>query len=319
MLRARDLRVAFDGVTALDIDELQLRRRRITVVLGPNGAGKTTLLRALAGLVASASASLTLEREGESRPLSMGDVAYAFQRPVLLRGSVRHNLELALRMRLVPAEERARRLDAVVADLGLEPLLERSSHTLSGGEAQRVNLARAIALEGVVTLLDEPLSGLDEGARAHLVTRLPELLRPAIERGVVVLVTHSLAEAHRLADDLLLLTAGRVHASGSLAEVMAAPEDEASARLLGFTVHRSDGELFAVPPGGWFLDAASSSDTLTVKRVVELPGVTRVAGTAAGASIDVALPAGTPPPSVGDRLGVRVGAGARVALAQAEK
>ncbi len=315
MLRARDLRVTFDGVTALDIDELQLRRRRITVVLGPNGAGKTTLLRALAGLVTHASTTLSLEHEDGARPLATGDVAYAFQRPVLLRGSVRHNLELALRLRSVPAKERARRLDAVVADLGLVSLLERSSHALSGGEAQRVNLARAIALQGVVTLLDEPLSGLDEGARAHLVTRLPELLRPAIERGVVVLVTHSLAEAHRLADDLLLLAAGRVRASGSLAEVMAAPQDEASARLLGFTVHRSDGELFAVPPGGWYPDTDAPSVTLTVKRVVELPGVTRVAGTVAGALIDVALPAGASPPSVGDRLGVRIGEGARVALA----
>jgi ABC-type nitrate/sulfonate/bicarbonate transport system ATPase subunit len=315
MLRARALRVAFEGVVALDIDELVLRRGRITVVLGPNGSGKTTLLRALSGLVRPASARVELEREGRARPLSPSDVAYAFQRPVLLRGSVRHNLELALALRSVPAAARPHRLEAVVADLGLGALLDRPGHALSGGEAQRVNLARAIALEGAVTLLDEPLSALDGTSRAHLAARLPVLLRPAIERGLVVLVTHSLEEAQRLADDLLLLVAGRVRAIGPLREVMAAPATEADARLLGLSVHRRDGESFAVPPGGWNLEREAPSAELTVTRVVELPGVTHVVGDVAGSTIDMSLPAGMRAPTVGERLGVAIAPGARVTFA----
>lgn len=171
------LRFSRERRLVLDIPRLLLPGGRVTAVFGPNGSGKTTLLRLLAGLERPQAGGIRVGGEvvgdaGERARL----VAFAFQEPVFLRRTVRRNLDLAMRLRQVPSAERALRLAEVADECGIAPLLDRPAWTLSGGEARRAELARALALRAPVTLLDEPLAGIDRIARTHLLDDLPRLL-----------------------------------------------------------------------------------------------------------------------------------------------
>jgi hypothetical protein len=124
--------------------------------------------------------------------------------------------------------------------------LGRDAHRLSGGEAQRANLARTLGARAPVTLLDEPLSGLDAAARASLLTDLPALLRQFTATTIVV--THDRDEAMRLAGDLVILIDGRVEAAGEKSAIFRAPPSVASAQFLGYTLLPGEGGVTAIAP-----------------------------------------------------------------------
>jgi ABC-type sugar transport system ATPase subunit len=194
-----DVAVSRAGRMVLDVPSLVLPTGTTTAVFGPNGSGKTTLLRVVAGLDGAGHGTVRIGgaevgRQDGGPPRT----AMAFQEQVFVGGSVRRNLSLALELRGVPREERAGRIAEAAAELGIEAVLDRPARQLSGGEAQRVNLARALALRAPVTLLDEPLSGIDRVARTQLLDDLPRLL--ATFASTTILVTHDREEAFRLAD-----------------------------------------------------------------------------------------------------------------------
>jgi ABC-type sugar transport system ATPase subunit len=246
----QDLRFARNGRTVLDIPDLRFPAGSTTALFGPNGSGKTTLLRLIAGLERPAAGKVTIGATPvRSSPSSRRGVAFAFQQAVFVGASVRENLDLALRLRDVPPADREWRIEEVARECGIEPVLDRPARQLSGGEAQRANLARALALRAPVTLLDEPLAGIDRLARLQLLDDLPRLLTTFA--ATTVLVTHDREEAFRLADYLVLLVAGRVRAAGPKAEVYNRPPDRETAELLGYTVLTVGGRPVAVPVGGW--------------------------------------------------------------------
>jgi ABC-type sugar transport system ATPase subunit len=312
--------VTLEGVTivrggrpVLDIPALSFLSGTTTAVFGPNGSGKTTLLRVVGGLERPRSGTVRIGGEAPNRPDGAAPRhAFAFQEQVFLGGTVRRNLDLALELHHVPLDERLVRVAEVSGECGISAVLDRSARQLSVGEAQRVNLARALALRAPVTLLDEPLSGIDRLARTHLLDDLPRLL--ATFATTTILVTHDREEAFRLADHLVILVDGRVRAAGSKGAVYRDPRDAVVAALLGYTILPHAGGCIAVPPGGLRLGAAAAPTfTLHVERVVDMGDHPHVVGRVGDVRVDIRLGPSEALPAQGER--VRVGATAFVALA----
>jgi len=301
-----DLTVVKNGVPVVQIPGLRFPTGSTTAVFGPNGSGKTTLLRAIAGLEQTSSGQVrvggvSIGREPRARRL----VGMAFQRAVFLRGTVGQNLDLALRLREVPPAERQSRIEEAARECGLVDLLNRSARHLSAGEGQRVNLARVLALRPAVTLLDEPLAGVDRIARIQLLTELPGLLARFTQ--TTILVTHDREEAFRLADRLVILIEGKVKAAGTKTAVYAHPPDRAAAELLGYTVVSVDDTLLAVPAGGFKPGDGSPGFTLAVERVIEVGNHFHVVGKIHNDRIDMRLPPGAELPTPGANLRVHAG------------
>ena len=284
----------------VDVPDLLFAEGRVTALLGPNGSGKTTLLRLLAGLERPLAGRVLVG--GKPTTAARSSVAYAFQEAVFLSGSLRANLDLALRLRGLSPDERRSRLAEAATACGVVNLLDRPANRLSGGEAQRANLARALSLRAPLTLLDEPLAGFDERGRGQMLEELPALLRRFA--GTTVLVTHDRDEALRLAGDLVLLREGRVRASGPGRDVFAAPPDPETAAFLGYTLIPTDAGLAGVAPGGLRPGPGDFMLTLQVEEVVDLVTSVEVVGRGNGERIAVAFPPDLPPPGPGERVTV---------------
>ena len=198
------------------------RAGEVVVLLGPNGAGKSTLLAGLAGLLPLSSGRV--ERRGR--------VATALQAPALAKRSARANVEAALRWWGVARAERRERAIAALEAIGAGPLAARPAAALSGGEARRVHLARVLALEPDVVLLDEPFAGLDAPTRADLLLDAASTLRDGSRTTIVVV--HDRLEAWALADRVLVMLDGRIAAEGSPSEVFGDPPTPEVATFVGF-------------------------------------------------------------------------------------
>ena len=188
-----------DGVS------LTLERGPRTIVLGPNGAGKSVLLRLCHGLLQPTSGRI--EWNAPELPGAPRRQAMVFQRPVLLRRSARRNVTYALKLAGIHGEEREARATEALRKVGLDALGERYARTLSGGEQQRLALARVWALQPEILFLDEPTASLDPGA-AHEVENVIAAMHAAGTK--IVMVTHNLGQAHRLGDEVLFLHQGRL-------------------------------------------------------------------------------------------------------------
>jgi tungstate transport system ATP-binding protein len=202
VLEARDVTVVLGGVRALDGLTLTLEPGLRTVVLGPNGAGKSVLLRTLHGLIKPSSG--TVEWGGRGSPPTKQ--AMVFQRPVMLRRSALANIRYALAVNGVPEPERTRLASSALARVGLSTIAQRPARVLSGGEQQRLALARAWALNPEILFLDEPTASLDPGASAEIERVIASI---AAEGTRIVMTTHNLGQARRLADEIVFIHAGR--------------------------------------------------------------------------------------------------------------
>jgi ABC-type sulfate/molybdate transport systems ATPase subunit len=222
VLVARSVAVPRADVDVVHDVELQVRTGEVLAVLGPNGAGKSTLLGALAGLLPLSRG--TVERRGR--------VATALQAPALARRSARANVEAALGWWGVSRAERRERAIAALEAIGAGALAERPAASLSGGEARRVHLARVLALEPDVLLLDEPFAGLDAPTRADLLYDTASTVRS--QRRATVVVVHDRAEAWALADRVIVMLDGRIAADGPPAEVFPNPPTPEVAAFVGF-------------------------------------------------------------------------------------
>jgi tungstate transport system ATP-binding protein len=233
-ISCRDLRVHAGRRELLHVRELHVPAGRTLAVLGPNGAGKSTLLRAL-GLLSThhTTGVVLLDGRPVTRPQMRAAAAAVLQRPILRRGTVLANAASGLRFRGVPRTEATRRAHRWLQVLDVGHLATRDARTLSGGEAQRVSIARALAVEPAVLLLDEPFTGLDAATRSDLVADLRAALQG--RSTTTVLVTHDRHEAHALAEDTALLISGTIRQHGRTADVLDDPVDLDTARLLGYT------------------------------------------------------------------------------------
>ena len=190
-----------------------------TAILGPNGAGKSTLLNIAMGLVRPTKGAVSWGGRSDPAPLRR---AIVFQSPVMLRRSVRGNILFALEQAGVMHTERETRLQELLASVGLVGLGERPARHLSGGEQKRVALARALARDPDLLLLDEPTADLDPAAARAV----EEIIAAAAARGVkILMVSHDAAQVRRLAGEVHFLVRGRLRESASATRFFS---DEAS-------------------------------------------------------------------------------------------
>jgi tungstate transport system ATP-binding protein len=228
---ATDLPIVFSGgtivagnVTILDDISLTLAAGPPTMLIGPNGSGKTTLLRAAMGLLPLTRGELTW---GGRESASGARRAIVFQRPAMLRRSAAGNIRYALDAADQPSH--AERIAELLAQVGLDGMGNRPARRLSGGEQQRLALARALARDPAVLLLDEPAASLDPAATKAI----EDIVRAVSARGVkVVMSTHDLGQARRLAGDVVLLHRGRLIEQAAAQEFFARPKTNEARKFI---------------------------------------------------------------------------------------
>lgn len=207
---------------------LTLQGRGITIVLGPNGAGKTSLLRAMHGLdrLRSGSVSWAVPTEAARKRQ-----AFVFQTPILMRRSVRDCIAFPLTLAGHSRRDARQQASAMAERVGLAGHLDQPAQSLSGGERQKMAIARALVCAPQVLFLDEPCANLDGRSTAEI----EAILLAAREGGTrIVMATHNVGQARRLADDVLFVHRGLLHESGPAAGFFSNPQTpEARAHLQG--------------------------------------------------------------------------------------
>ena len=204
-LQITNLQIAKRGNLLLNNVSLKIESTDVTIILGPNGAGKSLLLRAAHGLEAINKG--TIKWNAYNPEPQQAWRSYIFQKPVLLRRSVRANLEYVLSLHDVNKSDYNSLIKVALEQTGLSNIAERNARVLSGGEQQRLNIARAWVLQPKVMLLDEPTAELDPSGTA-VIERLIETI--AQQGTKIIMTTHDLGQAHRLANDILFLHQGKL-------------------------------------------------------------------------------------------------------------
>lgn len=222
-------KVCFETAGQYLIDHVScvLEAQPYTMVLGPNGAGKSLLLRLCHGLIQASNGSIRWH--GMDVHVARRYQAMVFQRPVLLRRSVAANISYALRLHGMPRRQRQTLVHEALQEAGLGDLAGRSARLLSGGEQQRLALARARVLKPQVLLLDEPTASLDPAATRAVETLLEQISKSGIK---IIMTTHDLGQARRLADEVLFLHRGQLLEHGPAAEFFSRPKSKEAAAFL---------------------------------------------------------------------------------------
>lgn len=256
-LQLQGISKAYADVHALANFHLTLTESQIVALLGPSGCGKTTLLRIIAGLETADSGHITLDGHMISKlPTHRRGFGLMFQDYALFpHMNVSDNIAFGLQSHHLSADATRQQIHEALALVGLEGFEQRDVNELSGGEQQRVALARSLAPRPRLLMLDEPLGSLDRTLREQLMADLHTILKRV---GVTALyVTHDQQEAFAIADQIILMQAGRVVQIGSPEEVYQRPANKWAARFLGLTnllaghveAHQSDSIRITSPIG----------------------------------------------------------------------
>lgn len=233
VLEARGLQRRYGDRRVVDVESLDVMAGEIVALLGENGSGKSTLFRLLLSLEPADAGTVTIN----------GNAAGVFQRPYLFDGTVADNLEYGLRARGAVPGERQRALREITAAFGLTDLLEQPVHRLSGGEARRVALLRALVLQPDILILDEPTANLDAPVKQQLRNDLLRLAR-AHARSVLI-ITHDPTDAFGFADRIAVMENGRIVQTGSPNELLTDPASSFVASFSGADL-LLDGSVIAV-------------------------------------------------------------------------
>ena len=227
MIEIRNLLIRRGGRNTLEIDSLDIQRGETLTVIGPNGSGKSTLLLALAHLLKPARGDIQFDGKSVNRWNDLEyrrKISFVFQAPLLMDMTVEQNVALGLKFRGVSKEETHERVGRWIEALGIESLSKRRASQLSGGEAQRVSLARAFVLEPELLLLDEPFAALDPPTHARLLDDLSDILKQ--DHRTAVFVTHNLSEAAKLSHRIAVVVGGVLRQVGTAKQIKSQPADE---------------------------------------------------------------------------------------------
>jgi len=197
----------YDEKLVLDIEELEIEKGKITGIIGPNGSGKSTLLNIIAGLDRKYSGTVTYDRQVINKDI-YSKMTLVSQKPYLFRRKVYDNIAYPLKIRNMDKTEIKKRISEVISRLEIEELKDKKAHLLSGGESQKVSLARALVFKPELLLLDEPTSNIDPESIKVLER---EVVKFNKETGAtIIIVTHNLEQSDRICDNIVYLERGRV-------------------------------------------------------------------------------------------------------------
>lgn len=234
LISLKNYRVYRQNKLALEIDSLELSEGERVAIIGPNGSGKTTLLLALGKIIPGKGEfrynNISINKRSELLSFRR-NLALVFQKSYLLNTSVTRNIASGLRFRHADKLNRERLISEYLEKMGIAHLAKRNSRSLSGGEAQRVNLARALVLEPALFLMDEPFSALDPQGGKALLHDLSIALRNS--KTTLVIATHSRDEALALADRILVMENGHIIQDGDPENILNSPKNEFTASFGG--------------------------------------------------------------------------------------
>lgn len=219
------LQKSYDGRQVLDIDRGVIKSGSRTAIIGPNGAGKSTLLKILAGLESADSGSIFYDNSSE---FPQTDITMVFQKPYLISSTVEKNIAYPMKLRGYSDNEIEQRINELTEELGLTSFRKQKSWKLSGGETQKVALARALSFKPKLLLLDEPTANVDPYTTAEI----EKMLVAASEYATIVLITHNLAQAKRVCDMAMMLHEGKLIESGSCSKMLTSPEMKETRRFV---------------------------------------------------------------------------------------
>jgi len=229
ILELRNVSKSYGEIRAIRNVSLKVRERETLAILGPNGAGKTTLLKIMAGLLQPDS-GIILYR---GKPIDGVDqlrrrVTMVFQMSVMFNTSVYGNVAYGLRVRGLPRREIDDKVRDVLRLVGLEGFEDRKAKELSGGEQQKVALARALAIQPEILLLDEPTSNLDSPSAASI----EQILSQIKHRTSIVLTTHNIFQARRLAERIIFMSSGVIVEDSPAEEFFRQPKSVEAAKFI---------------------------------------------------------------------------------------
>ena len=219
------LQKSYDGRKVLDISKGFIKSGSRTAIIGPNGAGKSTLLKILAGLESPDSGSISYD---DSAEFPQADITMVFQKPYLISSTVEKNIAYPMKLRGYSDNEIEQRINELTEELSLTSFRKQKSWKLSGGETQKVALARALSFKPKLLLLDEPTANVDPYTTAEI----EKMLIAASEYATIVLITHNLAQAKRVCDMAMMLHEGKLIESGSCSKMLTSPEMKETRRFI---------------------------------------------------------------------------------------
>jgi len=219
------LQKSYDGRKVLDIEKGIIKSGSRTAIIGPNGAGKSTLLKILAGLESADSGSLSYDGSAEFPQM---DATMVFQKPYLISTTVEKNIAYPMKLRGFSDDEIEKRVTELTEELGLTSFRKQKAWKLSGGETQKVALARALSFKPKLLLLDEPTANVDPYTTAEI----EKMLVKASEYSTIVLITHNLAQAKRVCNEAMMMHEGKVIEFGLCEEVLLRPSSTETRRFV---------------------------------------------------------------------------------------
>ncbi|SCY61980.1 ABC transporter ATP-binding protein [Alkaliphilus peptidifermentans] len=221
-IKVSGLTKVYNNKQVLNIPKLEIEKGSLLGIIGPNGAGKSTLVKIIGGIETSTSGLVLFDGKPINSNLYQ-NMTMVFQKPYLLRGSVFYNIAYPLRIRKVEEEEISRRVEKILDEMDLVEIRNQKSWTLSGGEAQKVALARAIIFNPSLLILDEPTANIDPSSIAIM----EKIIKKSNQENgtTVIIVTHNLQQANRICKDVGFMYRGELIEIGSKEKVIRNPEN----------------------------------------------------------------------------------------------
>ncbi len=206
-LNIKNLRKTYGEKVVLDIPYLELEEGKITGITGPNGSGKSTLVNIISGMIIEFDGNVLYNGKQMNVEIKR-TMTHVFQKPYLFRRRVYENIAYPLRIRKVEKNEENRLVKEVINNLEIDDLVDKKGHLLSGGETQKVALARALVFKPELLLLDEPTSNIDPESIKIMEREIERFNKES--KGTVLIVTHNLEQAQRICDNIIYLSSGKV-------------------------------------------------------------------------------------------------------------
>lgn len=206
-IKIESVKKKFLDKTVLDIDYLEIESGKITGITGPNGSGKTTLMNIIGGMDKDYQGNITYNDKMLDKQI-VENMTYVFQKPYLFRRSVSENIIYPLKIRNYDKIKGKELVKKIIIDLKIEDLIELKAHKLSGGESQKVALARALVFSPNILLLDEPTSNIDPEYINTMESVISKFHKQT--KGTIVIVTHNIEQSIRLCHNIISLDSGKV-------------------------------------------------------------------------------------------------------------